>query len=199
MPPAARPGICSAEADGWRGAAQRGADTGVSTIPRARASPPGSHHAEASADRPLLNQQSSRAPGQLLIATPHDRDSGRDLGVAVLPHGVVSGRFLPLTGDPGRLRGFREAASGCSQNRSPQRSPANGLRPTAPRLGLAPAGPGAHTLSRRVNSPAPSAVTSGAEQPPPTGPRCTTAAGRKPAREPALPAAASSPAPAAPG
>lgn len=50
--------LLSAEADGCSGAAYRGADTGVSTIPPARASLLGSHHAEASADHPLQNQQS---------------------------------------------------------------------------------------------------------------------------------------------
>lgn len=96
-------------------------------------------------------------------------------------------------------RRFWEAVRSCSQNHSPQHSPANGLHPTTPVPGHAPAGLGACTLSRAVKSPPRSTVTSGVEQQPPNRLHCTTVEGKKPAREPALPEAVSLPALAAPG
>lgn len=81
--------LLSAEADGWRGAAYCGADTGVSTISPARASPSGSHHAEASADHPLQKQQSSRASGQLQIAMPLQQGQRWGFGGGCATHLVL--------------------------------------------------------------------------------------------------------------
>lgn len=81
--------LLSAEADGWRGAAYCGADTGVSTISPARASPSGSHHAEALADHPLQKQQSSRASGQLQIAMPLQQGQRRGFGGGCATHLVL--------------------------------------------------------------------------------------------------------------
>lgn len=209
MSPAARPGICSL----LRQTAGDGPRIMVQTLASAQ-----SHQQEPPRRAPTTPRpqqtvlcKTNRAQGlwdSCGLRCPHSRDSGGDLEVAVPPV-LRAALRSPRRGEraisdadrrPGTSsKRFQEAVRGRSQNRSLQRSPTNGLHPTTPVPGHAPAGLGACTLSRTVNSPPPSTVSSGVEQQPPNWLICSTTAGRKPAREPALPATASSSALAVPG
>ena len=90
--------LLSADADGWRGATYCEADTGVSTIPPATASPSGSHHTKASADCPLQNQQSSRASEQLQIAMTLQQGQQQGFGDGCAAHPAAA-LWPPQHGD----------------------------------------------------------------------------------------------------
>lgn len=207
VPPAARPGICSL----LRQTVREGLYIAGQTLASAQ-----SHRQE-----PPNRAPTTLRPWQTKLCETYGaqglrescrlqctrRDSGGELEVAVPP--ILRAALQPprrgeqaisdADKQPGMSsRRFWEAVRSCSQNHSPQHSPANGLHPTMLVPGHAPAGLGACTLSRAVNSPPLSTVTSGVEQKPSNRLHCTTVEGKKPAREPALPAAVSLPAPAAP-
>lgn len=128
------------------GAVCGGADTGVSTIPPTRAflSAPTSPRPQR-----LVLRKTNRARGLGESCRPRRRRTGSDGDAEVAPrHGKRA--VLMLTADPGRLPGD---SGKLLRNRSPQRTPANGLRLTPPVPGRTPAGLCTCALSHTANSP----------------------------------------------